>query len=108
MLVLTHSHALDLEIIDAALRLGHFPYVGLIGSATKRARFLSQLRAGGLTEPDFTCPIGIAGIRSKHPAAIAAATAAQILERDDMLKTLANHIAIESPQSRRQIGTGGA
>ena len=39
--VMTHSHALDLDLVSAALQCGRFPYVGLIGSATKRARFVS-------------------------------------------------------------------
>lgn len=57
-------------------------YVGLIGSKTKRARFLTRMRAAGLTEAmlhGLTCPIGIPGIKGKDPAVIAAATAAQLL-----------------------------
>jgi len=56
--------------------------VGLIGSATKRARFLSQMRAAGLTEVQLArlvCPIGVPGLESKDPAVIAASTAAQLL-----------------------------
>ena len=49
IVVMTHSHALDLEIVAEALRSERFGYVGLIGSATKRARFLSQMRAAGLS-----------------------------------------------------------
>ena len=80
--VLTHSHALDLEIVAEALRVERFGYVGLIGSATKRARFLSQMRAAGLTEVQLAhlvCPIGIPGLESKDPAVIAASTDAQLL-----------------------------
>ena len=36
---MTHSHALDLDVVAAALKARRFPYVGLIGSETKRARF---------------------------------------------------------------------
>jgi xanthine dehydrogenase accessory factor len=82
VVVITHSHALDLEIVAEALRVERFGYVGLIGSATKRARFLSQMRAAGLTEVQLArlvCPIGIAGLESKDPAVIAASTAAQLL-----------------------------
>jgi xanthine dehydrogenase accessory factor len=82
VLVITHSHALDLEIVAEALRVERFGYVGLIGSATKRARFLSQMRAAGLTEVQLArlvCPIGIAGLESKDPAVIAASTATQLL-----------------------------
>jgi xanthine dehydrogenase accessory factor len=82
VVVMTHSHALDLEIVAEALRVERFAYVGLIGSATKRARFLSQMRAAGLTELQLArlvCPIGIPGLESKDPAVIAASTAAQLL-----------------------------
>ena len=89
-LVMTHSHPLDLEIIDAVLREPNFAYTGLIGSATKRARFAKRLREAGVLEnciDALVCPIGISSIKSKHPAAIAAATAAQLLERDEVLKS---------------------
>jgi xanthine dehydrogenase accessory factor len=82
VVVITHSHALDLEIVAEALRVERFGYVGLIGSATKRARFLSQMRAAGLTEVQLArlvCPIGIPGLESKDPAVIAASTATQLL-----------------------------
>ncbi len=87
-LVMTHSHQLDLEIVRALLSDSRFAYVGLIGSATKRARFVRQLTEAGLAAAridELVCPIGIAGIRSKHPAAIAAATVAELLTRDEAL-----------------------
>jgi xanthine dehydrogenase accessory factor len=73
-LVMTHSHPLDLEIIDAVLRNVRFAYAGLIGSQTKRARFSKRLREAGVAEnriSGLVCPIGVSSIRSKHPAAIA-------------------------------------
>jgi xanthine dehydrogenase accessory factor len=82
VLVMTHSHPLDLEIVAAALAAQRFAFVGLIGSETKRARFLSQMRAGGLSEQALArlvCPIGLPGVEGKEPAVIAAAIAAQLL-----------------------------
>ncbi len=82
-LILTHSHALDLALCDAALRRSDMPFVGVIGSATKRARFLSQLRAMGHDEAAcgrLTCPIGIKDLGSKEPAVIAAGVAVQLLQ----------------------------
>lgn len=81
-LVTTHSHALDLALSAAALSRGDIPYVGLIGSATKRARFEARFREIGLPEERIAmlaCPIGIAGVEDKDPAIIAAATAAELL-----------------------------
>ena len=74
---MTHSHPLDLAIVAEALRQDRFGYVGLIGSSTKRARFLSQMRAAGLGEAalaKLVCPIGISGIEGKEPPVIAASS----------------------------------
>ena len=82
IIITTHSHALDQEITYAALLDDRFAYVGLIGSESKKASFKSRLSKIGLPESKFNklvCPIGIDGIQSKNPAAIATATAAQLL-----------------------------
>jgi xanthine dehydrogenase accessory factor len=82
IVVMTHAHPLDLAIVVEALRVERFGFVGLIGSASKKARFVSQMRAAGLEEQTLArlvCPIGIAGIESKDPAVIAASTASQLL-----------------------------
>ena len=82
VLILTHDHALDLAITAAALRRDDLPFVGLIGSATKRARFERRLRELGVQEPriaSLVCPIGLPGIGGKEPAVIAASVAAQLL-----------------------------
>jgi xanthine dehydrogenase accessory factor len=84
VLVMSHSHALDFEIVDYALRSEHFPYVGLIGSSTKRARFLKRLTCD---TSRLTCPIGTSTVKSKHPAAIAAGVCVQLIEHDELLRT---------------------
>lgn len=80
-LVMTHSHALDLEIVAAVLG-GPFGRCGLIGSATKRVRFERRLAERGVPAAAIArldCPIGLPGLRDKRPAAIAASVAAQLL-----------------------------
>lgn len=80
--VMTHSHALDLDLVIAALQAGRFAYVGLIGSATKRARFTSAMHKMGMgadVVDRLVCPIGLTTIKDKAPAAIAASVAAQVL-----------------------------
>ena len=82
-LVMTHSHALDLELAAAILARDDFAYFGLIGSASKRAQFEHKLAARGVpkaTLARMTCPIGINAIRSKAPGAIAVAVAAELLQ----------------------------
>lgn len=84
VLIMTHDHALDLAIADAALRAPGIGGVGMIGSATKAARMISRLRAAGHGEEAlarFRCPIGISGIASKEPAAIAISVAAELMLR---------------------------
>lgn len=81
-LIMTHDHGLDLELCDILLRRDNTAHVGLIGSTSKKARFVSQLRARGLTETQIgrlVCPIGVVGIKGKEPAVIAAAVAAELL-----------------------------
>lgn len=79
-LVLTYSHNLDLELCNRLLTHG-FHFAGLIGSATKWARFRSRLAALGHSPAQIariTCPIGDPSL-GKHPQMIAVGVAAQIL-----------------------------
>ena len=85
-LVMTHSHAVDLEIVAAVLSR-RFAYLGLIGSATKRATFARRLRERAIASDGLTCPIGSPGIRGKDPAVIAASVAADLLAHDAKLSS---------------------
>ncbi|HUP07594.1 MAG TPA: xanthine dehydrogenase accessory protein XdhC [Caldimonas sp.] len=81
-LVLTHRHDLDLRIVERILARGDFGFCGLIGSKTKRQRFIHRFEARGLPASAIarlTCPIGIAGIEGKEPEVIAASVVAQLL-----------------------------
>lgn len=79
-LIMTHDHALDLDLVEAILERGDAAWIGLIGSGSKRARFTTELARRGLDMAPVTCPIGVPGIRAKQPQAIAIATAAQLLQ----------------------------
>lgn len=78
VVILTHDHALDYRLTAAALG-GRAGFVGLIGSETKRARFLSRLATEGVDAARLTCPIGMPGVIGKQPEVIAIATLAQLL-----------------------------
>ncbi|WP_136706492.1 xanthine dehydrogenase accessory protein XdhC [Agromyces sp. H66] len=83
VLIMTHDHVEDLAICDTALRTDGLASIGLIGSRSKWARFQQQLREAGHDDAALarvTTPIGIPGIRSKDPAAIAVSVAARILQ----------------------------
>ena len=82
-LVMTHSHTLDQSIVEAVLRRNDSLWLGLIGSATKRAQFENRLLAKGIDREalrHIICPVGLPGISSKLPAVIAAAICAQLLQ----------------------------
>lgn len=82
VLIMTHSHALDLELCATALSARRFTSIGVIGSATKRARFTTRLTTMGFSREDIAmlrCPIGVPGLTGKAPAVIAASVAAEAL-----------------------------
>ena len=79
-LVMTHSHALDLEIVERVLGRNDVAFLGLIGSQTKAAKFRLRLEQKGISPNGLVCPIGLfkAG---KHPAEVAVSAVAQLLVR---------------------------
>ena len=102
VLIMTHSHALDLEIAEAALKHSGLEYIGLIGSETKRKRFESRLKALGVTDNTLArlhCPIGLAGISGKEPAVIAASVAADLLRRQEGLRKRAEQASFRQDLS---------
>ena len=87
VLIMSFSHAEDLDIVIACLKRlrahDDLPYIGLIGSKTKWATFSHRLEARGFKTDELahiTCPIGVPGITGKEPEVIAVAVAAQLLQ----------------------------
>ncbi len=79
-LILTYAHDIDLAICHALLS-GAFGSIGLIGSATKWARFKSRLGAlghAGSRIAQIACPIGDPAL-GKHPSQIAIGVAAAMI-----------------------------
>ncbi|HIC65370.1 MAG: xanthine dehydrogenase accessory protein XdhC [Paracoccus sp. (in: a-proteobacteria)] len=81
VVILTHDHALDFLLAAEALSRDDLCYVGMIGSATKRARFSGFARKQGLDPAPLVCPIGAGLTRDKRPSVIAATTAAELIAR---------------------------
>jgi len=86
VLIMSHNHAEDFEIIAACLKRqrerGDLAFIGMIGSRTKWASFRQRLEARGFDATDLArvvCPIGVPGVAGKQPAVIAVAVLAQIL-----------------------------
>ena len=87
VLIMSFSHAEDLDVVAACLRRQRerqdLPFIGLIGSKTKWATFSNRLHGRGFAQEELahvTCPIGIPGIAGKEPEVIAVAVAAQLLQ----------------------------
>jgi xanthine dehydrogenase accessory factor len=84
VLVMTHDHAEDAALVDAALRTQHLGSIGLIGSAGKWARFRRKLTDEGHAAEAIeriTTPIGLPGLSAKDPATIAVSVAAALASR---------------------------
>ena len=84
LLILTHDHAEDFALCDAALRAPHLGSIGLIGSRAKWARFQAKLAEGGhdqATIDRIECPIGLPSLPGKEPAVIAIGVAAVLAQR---------------------------
>ena len=81
VLILTHDHQLDYELVRAALD-ADVGSIGLIGSATKAKRFAARLEHDGYSEAQrarVRCPVG-QRLPSKQPMAVAIAIVAELLE----------------------------
>lgn len=86
VLIMSFSHAEDLDIVAACLARrrvrADLGFIGLIGSRTKWAKFGHRLAGRGFSADELgavTCPIGLPGITGKAPAVIAASVVAQLL-----------------------------
>lgn len=84
VLIMTHDHAEDFHLCDAALRHPGLGSIGLIGSSAKWIRFQKNLEASGFSAEEVSaiqCPIGLPEVRGKQPAVIAVSVAAELLGR---------------------------
>jgi len=82
VLIMSHDHAIDLTILERVLARDDFPYVGVIGSDRKWARFVKRLQQRGFSEEKIAsvrCPIGVSKT-SKRPRGIAMSVAVELLE----------------------------
>lgn len=81
-IVMTHNHQLDQELTEAILERNDSSYFGLIGSLTKRNKFIHRLKAKGFVDDQIeqmTCPMGIPEVKGKLPAEIAVSVAGEVI-----------------------------
>jgi len=92
-LVMTHSHAIDFDVCERILRRVDARYCGLIGSVSKRRRFVKrygQQRMPAAMIDALVCPIGVDGISGKKPAEIAVSAAAELLKMREVRAVVAD------------------
>jgi xanthine dehydrogenase accessory factor len=83
--LISQGHATDLPVLREVLTTRNAPFVGVIGSDSKRRILQKELRESGVREElldQFLCPIGLP-IGNSSPSEIAVSIAAQLLERRD-------------------------
>jgi len=100
---MTHSHALDFELVAAILARGDAAYVGVIGSKTKRAKFAQRLEVRSFsasTVDALHCPIGLPEVKGKLPAEIAISVAAQLIAHYQSGQDEAEAVADDDEESR--------
>ena len=81
-IVMSHSHKIDFEIVQAVLEMGRYRYLGLIGSESKKKRFESRLRKRGIPVDQISrlsCPMGIGEITGKSPIEVAVSVASELI-----------------------------
>lgn len=84
VLILTHNHQLDFDLVQAALKRPDLGYIGVIGSATKAKRFRQRLAHRGWSDADIErmiCPVGVLDIPGKRPAEVAVSIAGQLIQQ---------------------------
>lgn len=89
VLILTHNHQLDFELVEQALKRGDLSYVGCIGSQTKAQRFQMRLQHKGFDEAsieNMICPVGDTRIPGKLPIEVAVSISAQLIQHLDQFK----------------------
>lgn len=81
-LVMTHSHELDMALVESILTRGDSVYCGLIASKSKAAKFKSRLKRKGFTEFELqklTAPIGAEQAVGNLPMEVAIAAVSEML-----------------------------
>ena len=82
IVILTHNHQLDYELVEASLKRTHSNYIGMIGSKTKAKRFRHKLAHRGFDQQQIDrliSPIGDLNITGKRPIEVAVSISSQIM-----------------------------
>ena len=88
IIIITMGHSTDLPILkEILIKDKAYPYLGVIGSKSKRNTIEKELEKNNINNNDFLCPIGLS-IGDNSPSEIAMSIGSQILEyKDKYFKT---------------------
>lgn len=84
ILIMTHNHQLDFDLVSAALKRPDCAYVGMIGSATKARRFCTRLAHRGVDQANIArliSPVGLLSVPGKEPINVAVSIVAQLMQK---------------------------
>ncbi|MFT6270969.1 MAG: xanthine dehydrogenase accessory factor [Alphaproteobacteria bacterium] len=84
VVILTHDHQLDYDLVEACLKKAKVSFIGMIGSETKAKRFSTRLEHRGFTTTQIqilTSPIGDRAIPGKRPVEVAVSISAQLIQK---------------------------
>ncbi|QHJ10041.1 hypothetical protein FX988_00250 [Paraglaciecola mesophila] len=84
LVIMTHNHQLDYELVETALKRPDLPFIGMIGSETKAKRFKARIatRLPNVVYPErLVSPIGVLDIPGKRPIEVAVSIAGQLIQR---------------------------
>ncbi|GAA0852230.1 xanthine dehydrogenase accessory protein XdhC [Aliiglaciecola litoralis] len=84
MLVMTHNHQLDFDLVVAGLAQPNINYLGLIGSQTKARRFVNRLAKRNICDKQMdklVCPVGLLDVTGKRPIEVAVSIAGQLIQQ---------------------------
>lgn len=83
VLIMTHNHQVDYELVELALKTPEVAFCGMIGSDTKARRFATRLQNKGMSKnqiENLVSPVGISQVRGKKPIEVAISIAGQIVQ----------------------------
>ena len=107
ILILTHNHQLDYELLSAALKRADLSWIGCIGSANKQQRFFRRLHHDGFTEQEtglIHMPVGHADVGGKLPMEVAVSISAQLLSLNSTQPSL-QRSGIDWREMRQHLNT---
>lgn len=98
MLIVTHNHQLDFDLVLAGLKRPDIDYLGMIGSDTKARRFQTRLQHRDIEPAQIQrliSPVGMAEVPGKRPVEVAVSIAGQIIQH-------LNHNGPQQPKAQAQ------